>query len=88
MVLEASAGSNPATATTFWFSPTYSFALVGVRVGLEMLTYRSHDVYELRYGCINLGGVINKEEFQAKTDGVERHAKIGEVAEWSNVARC
>lgn len=25
--------------------------------------------------CINLGGVINKEEFQAKTDGVERHAK-------------
>ena len=38
--------------------------------------------------CINLGGVINKEEFQAKTDGVERHAKIGEVAEWTNVARC
>lgn len=28
--------------------------------------------------CINLGGVINKEEFQVKTDGVERHAKFGE----------
>ena len=26
--------------------------------------------------CINLGRVINKEEFQAKTDGVERRAKM------------